>query len=270
MLPTAVFFPVRAHLAIEIQVYKTLTRNIIGSDTSGLYLKNAICNSSDFQSGCKLFFIFLMDFSQLFLSFVNLLTLLLSMVIGITVHEAAHAWVANKLGDPTAKLEGRISLNPLVHLDPLGTLSLLIMHMVGWGRSVPYNPANFKHPIRDAILTALAGPAANLLVAMLLIIPIKHILPPEHIITFIVAGIVQINLALMVFNLLPIPPLDGSKLFLIIFAQDKFKDLEKYAYIPSIVLITMIGVEAIFRIPLLSRYLEQLISSIYLILFQIS
>ncbi|MFN7160537.1 MAG: site-2 protease family protein [Candidatus Gracilibacteria bacterium] len=210
-----------------------------------------------------------MDFSQLFLSFVNILTLLLAIVLGITVHEAAHAWVANKLGDPTAKLEGRISLNPLAHLDPIGTISLLVMHM-GWGKSVPYNPNNFKHPVRDAILTALAGPAANLLLAMILIIPLKHLVSPDHIIAVILAGIIEINIVLMVFNLLPIPPLDGSKLLLIIFSKDKFKDLQQYAYIPSLVFIGLIGVEAIFGIPLLSRVLGPIVSLIYISLFQIS
>lgn len=210
-----------------------------------------------------------MDFSQLLSSFVNIFTLVLAIILGITVHEAAHAWVANKLGDPTAKLEGRISLNPLAHLDPMGTISLLVMHM-GWGKSVPYNPNNFKHPVRDAILTALAGPAANLLLAMILFIPLKYLFSQTSIFSSICTGIIQINLALMVFNLLPIPPLDGSKLLLIIFSKDKFKDLQKYAYIPSLVFIGLIGIEAIFGIPLLSGILGRLVSFLYLSIFQIT
>lgn len=136
------------------------------------------------------------------------------MVIGITVHEFAHAWVANKFGDPTAKMEGRVSLNPLSHLDPIGTILFLIIGF-GWGKPVPINPHFLRHK-KDELKVSIAGIVANLLVATLLSIPLRIamlkgiVIDSEPILLFL-KKLVEINVILAAFNILPIPPLDGSR-----------------------------------------------------------
>lgn len=136
---------------------------------------------------------------------------IVALVLVITIHEFSHAWVANFLGDPTAKNEGRVSLNPLRHLDPLGTLMIFIIR-IGWGKPVPVNPYNFKKPHRDEALTALAGPMANLVLAVVCAIPLKYFghLMMVEIHTFLVI-LLQVSVLLFAFNMLPFPPLDGSK-----------------------------------------------------------
>ncbi len=141
----------------------------------------------------------------MFLSFYYLAAL----VIILTVHEASHAWVANRLGDPTAKREGRLTLNPLAHIDILGTLMLFIAG-IGWGKPVPVNPQNFEKPMRDQALTALAGPLANLLLAFIGAIPYSYF---DHSSPLFLLGeaVLDLSIVLFLFNMLPIPPLDGSK-----------------------------------------------------------
>lgn len=138
-------------------------------------------------------------------------SIVLALAIALTIHEAAHAILANLLGDPTAKLAGRVSFNPLAHLDPLGTLLLLVVGF-GWGKPVPVNPNHFRQPIRDELLVALAGPASNLLLAGLLGIVFRtttHLLSAPLYDLIIVT--VFYNISLAIFNLVPLPPLDGSK-----------------------------------------------------------
>ncbi|MBU0908314.1 MAG: site-2 protease family protein [Proteobacteria bacterium] len=142
-------------------------------------------------------------------------------LFALTIHEYSHGLVAYRLGDPTASNLGRLTLNPLKHLDPLGVLAFIIMK-IGWAKPVPVNPRYFKNPLKDMIWVALAGPAANLmtaiassLVAELLslfaaFIP-KAILFPLF---QMVGASIWINIVLAVFNLLPIPPLDGSKVLM--------------------------------------------------------
>ena len=131
-----------------------------------------------------------------------------SLIIAVTVHEFAHAWTADYLGDPTARLAGRLSLNPLAHLDPIGSLMLLIAH-IGWGKPVPVDPYNLDNPKRDQMLISLAGPGSNLILATLLAL-IGRILLPQFLFVFV--PLIKLNVGLAVFNLLPIPPLDGSKI----------------------------------------------------------
>lgn len=149
-----------------------------------------------------------------------LVYLAIGLVVAISVHEAAHAAAAYKLGDPTAKNQGRLTLNPLKHLDPIGTLMVFIARF-GWGKPVPVNPYNFKNPVRDSALTSLAGPASNFLTALILSVPLKYIAMPLWLsdlmwITF------DINIVLGIFNFLPFPPLDGSKMFAV-FIPKKFQ-----------------------------------------------
>jgi len=143
---------------------------------------------------------------------LELVFLIVALVIVITVHECAHAWVANYLGDPTAKLAGRVSLNPLKHLDLMGTIMLFLIH-IGWGKPVPVNPGYFRKPKRDNALTALAGPASNLILALILALPLKYLyayIPPN--LELFLATVLDVSILLFAFNMLPFPPLDGSKI----------------------------------------------------------
>ena len=133
------------------------------------------------------------------------------LIIALTFHEFSHAFVADKFGDPTPRSYGRVSLNPLRHLDPLGTLMLFVAHF-GWGKPVPIDPYNLTK--REEILVALAGPGSNLLLALLISLVFRFI--P----IYFLAIFVQTNLVLAIFNLLPIPPLDGSKVFLNILPEE--------------------------------------------------
>jgi Zn-dependent protease len=152
-------------------------------------------------------------------------------LIVITIHEYFHAWTAWKLGDTTPVDTGRLSLNPLRHLDPLGTVALLLFH-VGWARPVMIDFAAFKHPRRDTVLVSLAGPASNFvtaIVAYLLLLLVKSSAGTVTQFTYVyivLKSLVEFSVALGVFNLLPIPPLDGSKAFFALF----FKRPERFLY----------------------------------------
>jgi Zn-dependent protease len=153
------------------------------------------------------------------------------MIIGITVHEFAHAWVANKYGDPTAKMEGRVSLNPLAHLDPVGTVLFFIIGF-GWGKPVPTNPHFLRHK-KDELKVAIAGIVANLLVATLLAIPIriaslKGILIDSEPILLFLKKLVEINVVLAAFNILPIPPLDGSHFVEYFLGEEEKFNFQRY------------------------------------------
>jgi len=142
--------------------------------------------------------------------------LIVSLIIVISIHEAAHAFVAYKLGDSTAKHQGRLTLNPVAHLDPLGTIMLFVAGF-GWGKPVPVNPYNFKDPIKGSALVSLAGPASNFLTALLCSIPLKYFgyaLPTP--IAILLWTITDLSILLGIFNLLPFPPLDGSKIFAVL------------------------------------------------------
>jgi Zn-dependent protease len=158
-------------------------------------------------------------------------TLIIAILIALSVHEWAHAFVATQLGDPTAKAHGRLTLNPLAHLDPLGTLLLLLVHF-GWGKPVPIDPRYFRNPKRDSALTALAGPCSNFILAAfcylflvlffaghgassvlnLLSTTASHGPVVQAFFRELLAYLLFINLGLMAFNLLPIAPLDGSRI----------------------------------------------------------
>lgn len=140
------------------------------------------------------------------------------MLVGLTFHEFAHAWMANKLGDPTAKMMGRLTLNPLKHLDVIGTLALVFFRF-GWAKPVPINPDNFENRRKGTILVSIAGPGSNLLAAIVfgLAFRLVALIPadPYNILVYVLyvlAFAVFFNLILAFFNIIPIPPLDGSQI----------------------------------------------------------
>ncbi len=135
----------------------------------------------------------------------------------LPLHELAHAWVANKLGDPTAKLEGRLTFNPLASVDPMGALALLLFGF-GWAKPVPVDSRYFRKPKRDMAITALAGPVSNLLAAFVgaVLVAVMEAFSPYNGFTNFVYNVlwyyVVVNISLAVFNLIPMPPLDGSRI----------------------------------------------------------
>lgn len=133
-----------------------------------------------------------------------------ALVIAITIHEFAHAWTANRLGDPTPRLQGRITLNPLRHLDPVGTLAMVLTGF-GWGKAVEFDPYNLKNPRRDTAIIAVAGPVSNMILAILLSLAI-HLLPLPQLFQVFAVVLIGLNVSLAIFNLLPIHPLDGGKI----------------------------------------------------------
>ncbi len=134
-----------------------------------------------------------------------------ALLIAITFHEYAHARVSYLLGDPTPKWKGRISLNPLVHLDPIGLLMLWLFRF-GWAKPVEINPSYYKDPKRGTILVSLAGPLVNLILAFLTMVILKLNILYSGILKNFAYVLFLYNLTLAVFNLIPIPPLDGSKI----------------------------------------------------------
>lgn len=146
------------------------------------------------------------------------LFLIIILLFSVIIHEVAHGTMANNLGDPTAKYEGRLTLNPLKHLDPVGSVLLPLMlviirspFLIGWAKPVPVNPYNLRNPKKDMAKIAIAGPAVNFLVAFFFALLIQFFVIPERFL-IIFTFIIFINILLAVFNLLPVPPLDGSKI----------------------------------------------------------
>jgi len=158
------------------------------------------------------------NIGQIFISFIVLL-------FSLTIHEMAHAWTADRLGDPTARLLGRISINPLVHADPIGTILFPLIGLVtgapliGWAKPVPVNLRRLRHGRSDYVLVAAAGPASNLALALgaallLSVMPISPVTLDEMNVSVPIAAILsqllRLNVLLAVFNMIPIPPLDGG------------------------------------------------------------
>lgn len=141
-------------------------------------------------------------------------------VMALSVHEFAHAYLADRFGDPTPRQAGRVTLNPLAHLDPVGTL-LLFFANFGWAKPVPINPRYFRHALAEEIQVSLAGPFANLVLAVLVGVFLRFV-PTSAFIEQAAALIVVLNLNLMIFNLVPIPPLDGSHFLRAFVSEDVY------------------------------------------------
>lgn len=158
---------------------------------------------------------------------------LLAVLFCLTVHETCHGLAALALGDPTAKRQHRLTLNPLRHIDWFGLLMMLVAGF-GWARPVPVNPNYFKKPRQGMALTALAGPASNLLLALLLLIPARLIYTYAHYSVFnqtaldFLTSTAALSIGLGLFNLIPIPPLDGSKVLAVLLPERAYRWLMRY------------------------------------------
>lgn len=182
-------------------------------------------------------------------------SMIIALVIGITVHEFAHALVAYRLGDPTAKIAGRLSLNPLAHLDPLGTLALLFVGF-GWGKPTPFDPFNLRNIKRDSALISSAGAISNFLIALLVAIPYviafyTHNLTPTFVTFYTyLTPIIFFNLLLAIFNLIPVSPLDGFKVLAGLMPRDWYEDFMQTERYGIFILIILLVTGAISKIVL--------------------
>ena len=202
-------------------------------------------------------------------------------IIALSVHEAAHAFVAYRCGDTTAKDQGRLTLNPLAHIDPIGTvllpfvLSLASGYSFGWARPVPYNPYNLRNRRRDEFLVAVAGPISNLLQAFLgtiacaLVRVIAHLsltfgTPVVYYILLALGLYIYLNCLLAFFNLIPLPPLDGSKIFTVFLegeALQRYYELQRYSM--AILFAVLFLLPRVIGVDLIDMYLDVTAGNLY-------
>ena len=173
------------------------------------------------------------------------------LLLALTLHEYAHGYVAYRLGDPTARDAGRLTLNPLSHLDPIGTIAFFFIKF-GWAKPVPVNPYYFKNPRKDMLWVALAGPVTNLLLAVASAVLLKGLVGTASVIPYtpmleailvplynMLIASVWINLVLCIFNFLPIPPLDGGRILTGLLPEDlarTYASFERYGFIVILLL----------------------------------
>lgn len=217
---------------------------------------------------------FSIDFRQIILSALPIL-------IAITFHEVSHGLVAHKLGDPTAKMMGRLTLNPFAHIDLVGTILMPLLLIVftkgqfvfGYAKPVPINPMNFRNPKRDMAISAAAGPMTNILLSFLSMFILKFIIIPFSVLfpgsvsTFVMEPLalifkwsVIINLILAAFNMIPIPPLDGGRVLMGFLTHRQalsFSRIEPFGFIIVLILIVT-GIADYFVIPFVNLFLSLL------------
>lgn len=173
---------------------------------------------------------------------VRLVLQLPALLVAVTIHELAHGLVADRLGDPTARLHGRLTLNPLPHIDPLGALALILVGF-GWAKPVPVNAYNLRHPVRDMAAVAAAGPLANFIVAFVGLVVYRLLVPvtalPIVVEPFrnVMAMVFILNVGLGVFNLIPLPPLDGGHFLPYFFPRASWGAIHKLEQYGPIILI---------------------------------
>src|SRR3989338_2010839 len=186
--------------------------------------------------------------SYLFSNPLLFIIYLSSLLVAITIHEFSHAWTADYLGDPTPRLQGRLKLNPLVHIDTMGMVFLLLLGF-GWGKPVQFDPYNLKDPRRDAAWISIAGPSSNFILAIILSLLLKLFIILQLDMLTIIGSLIfvpmiRMNIMLGVFNLLPIHPMDGFKIVEGILPEEKaheWNQLQRYGMIFLILLIFPIG-----------------------------
>lgn len=221
------------------------------------------------------------------LDFTVLLLMLVPLVFAITIHEAAHGYMAYWLGDNTAKLQGRLSLSPIRHIDPIGTIavplvmfvlstSLGSMFIFGWAKPVPFDPRNFKNPRKDIALTAFAGPASNFIQAFvwaIILVIVSGMASSYADEPTLTKGLqimaqygVLINVFLMVLNLMPIPPLDGGRIAMMLLPYNLSRQLEKIEPYGMWIIIGLLYM-GVLPLGLISELIIKLILSILGIFF---
>lgn len=186
-----------------------------------------------------------------------------AILLALTVHELAHGWAARKMGDHTAENAGRLTLNPLAHLDPFGTL-MLFFGPFGWAKPVPVNPMNLPNPKRDMALVAAAGPASNIMLAALTGMLFRlDLVTPYPLLAGFCYILFIINIGLAVFNLLPIHPLDGSRILVAFLRQDQMAGYYKAMQVIPKIFLGMIVAEWLFKIPVLSYILGPIFNPVF-------
>lgn len=205
---------------------------------------------------------------------LDFLSALIAIILCVTFHEFCHAWMANRLGDPTARVFGRLSLNPLRHFDLVGTLSLVFFG-IGWGKPVPYNTENLRSPKRDGALIALAGPLSNLLTALVFALPLKYLsgtsfqaLPLYTLVYFIF----HFSVVLFALNVLPLPPFDGSKIIGLFVPRRFHHAYEAYLkegvkYVVIFILFDVFVLESSFHFSVLGAVLGKMVFWIKAIIY---
>jgi Zn-dependent protease len=214
----------------------------------------------------------MMDFTE---TIRQIIVSALPILIAITFHEVSHGFIANKLGDPTARQMGRLTLNPIAHVDLVGTVILPAILIItgspvfGWAKPVPINPANFRDPKRDMAISAAAGPITNVILAVLSLLILKFFIIPAAVflpnslvipLTMMFRQSILINVILAAFNLLPIPPLDGGRVLTGLLPHRQaiaYSKVEPYGFF-IVIFLLMTGIAGIFISPLINLILALL------------
>lgn len=207
---------------------------------------------------------------------MQIISAIIAFVVAITVHESAHAWMSDRLGDPTARLMGRLTFNPLKHLDLYGTVLIPLFlifigspFVFGWAKPVMFDPYNLRNPKKDGALIALSGPASNMILAVILSIIFNLIngpFFPSQFLLMILTSTITINVALAIFNLIPLHPLDGGKIFIGLLPDRDAAEAEQFMNRFGLIILLLIIFPLFGRTSVLNSFITPIISFILKIL----
>lgn len=211
--------------------------------------------------------------NSLFSNPIEFVVWVAALLVAITIHEFSHALAADRLGDPTPRVQGRLTLNPLAHLDPLGTIMLLLVRF-GWGKPVEFDPYNLKNPRRDAAIISFAGPASNLILATALSLVLRGVganqVAPDLGLLSLLLPFVYLNVVLAVFNLIPIHPLDGGKILVGLLPADTSVGWDRFLRRYGIVILLLLVFPLFGGVPLVAQILGPTINLILSLLLPTS